>query len=258
MSHYKYFTIDHLGHVALICFSRPPHNYFNAKVIEELLAIFTHCDEQTNCRVTVLCAEGSVFCAGGEFGDGEAGSEEYATMASDLYNVAMRLFLIKKPMIVAIDGAAIGGGLGLALVADFRVASKKAKFSANFSRLGIHPGFGSSITMPRIVGEQTAKLLFFTGRRIDGEEAHRIGLVDVLAINESATECAMALAQEIAASAPMAVQETRATLRQGLAEQVANANRSELEIQSRHMQSEHFKEGVKAMAERRTPNFVDD
>ena len=97
-----------------------------------------------------------------------------------LYKEAIRLFRTKKPIIGAIHGAAVGGGLGLALVPDFRVTCAEARFSANFNRLGFHPGFGLTVTLPRLVGAQQAALLFYTGRRISGDEAVRLGLADVL------------------------------------------------------------------------------
>ena len=102
-------------------------------------------------------------------------------------------------------GAAVGGGLGLALVADFRVTCQEARFSANFNRLGFHPGFGLTATLPRLVGAQQAALLFYTGRRIPGDEAVRIGLADVLVPQAEVRSAAQALALEIAQSAPLAV-----------------------------------------------------
>ena len=152
-------------------------------------------------------------------------------------------------------GAAVGGGLGLSLVADFRVASADSRFTANFNRLGFHPGFGLSITLPRVVGEQKAALLFYTGRRIGGEEAHAIGLVDVLVPQAEVRDAALALAREIAQSAPLAVASTRRTLRRGLADAIAAITDHELTEQQRHFETEDFKEGVTAMAERRMPSF---
>ena len=99
------------------------------------------------------------------------------------------------------QGAAIGGGLGLALVADFRVTCQEARFSANFNRLGFHPGFGLTATLPRLVGAQQAALLFYTGRRIPGDEAVRIGLADLLVPQAEVRSAAEALAFEIAQSA---------------------------------------------------------
>ncbi|RYE97826.1 MAG: enoyl-CoA hydratase/isomerase family protein, partial [Oxalobacteraceae bacterium] len=152
-------------------------------------------------------------------------------------------------------GAAVGGGLGLSLVADFRVASAESRFTANFNRLGFHPGFGMSITLPRVVGEQKAALMFYTGRRIGGEEAHAIGLVDILAPQAELRDAALALAHEIAHSAPIAVVSTRCTLRRGLADAIAAITDHELTEQQQHFDTQDFKEGVKAMAERRLPVF---
>ena len=92
-----------------------------------------------------------------------------------LYAAAVRLFACEKPIVGAIHGTAAGGGLGLALVPDFRVTCAEAKFTANFVRLGIHPGFGLTHTLPRLVGQQRAQLMFYTGRRIGGEQAVEIG-----------------------------------------------------------------------------------
>ena len=168
---------------------------------------------------------------------------------------AVRLFRTAKPMVGAIHGAAVGGGLGLALVPDLRVTCREARFSANFNRLGFHPGFGLSVTLPRLIGVQQAALLFYTGRRIAGDEAHRIGLADELVALERVRPRAIELAQEIAGSAPIAVRSTRATVRGNLVEQVRLAVARESMEQNQHFLTEDFKEGVAAMAERRPPQF---
>ena len=171
------------------------------------------------------------------------------------YAEAMRLFRNRKPLVAAVEGAAVGAGLGLALLADFRVTCPEARFSANFNRLGFHPGFGLSLTLPRLVGAQKAAMLFYTGRRIGGEEAVAIGLADELVDKVQVLPRAMALTQDIAASAPLAVASTRRSLREGLAEQVAEANQQELAIQREQFRTEDFREGVAAMAARRLPVF---
>uniref|UniRef100_UPI001E562026 enoyl-CoA hydratase/isomerase family protein n=1 Tax=Delftia sp. ASV31 TaxID=2795113 RepID=UPI001E562026 len=122
-------------------------------------------------------------------------------------------------------------------------------------RLGFHPGFGLSLTLPRLIGAQRAATLLYTGRRIGGEEAVAMGLADELVEKEQVLARSMALAQDIAASAPLAVASTRAGLREGLAQQVAEANRRELAIQRQQFRTEDFREGVAAMAQRRTPVF---
>jgi len=156
----------------------------------------------------------------------------------------------------AIHGPAVGGGLGLALVPDFRVACPEARFCANFTRLGFHPGFGLSVTLPELVGRREAALMFYTSRRVKGEEALRIGLADVLVPLDEVRSAALALAREIAECSPLGVAATRATMRRGLAERVREATEHELAEQTRLRRTEDFREGVKAMAERRTPRFT--
>jgi enoyl-CoA hydratase/carnithine racemase len=140
-------------------------------------------------------------------------------------------------------------------VADFRVTCPEGRFTANFNRLGFHPGFGLSVTLPRLVGIQKANLLFFTGRRVNGQEALDMGLADLLVPQSEVREQAMKLAKEIAVSAPLSVQSTRATMRQGLVEALQKAVAHESIEQNWQFKTEDFKEGVKAMTERREPNF---
>jgi enoyl-CoA hydratase/carnithine racemase len=242
------------GHVGIAEICRPPHNYFNKPMIAELADAFEAFDRDPGIRAVLLAADGRNFCAGADFSSpardtvGDVGG-------GHLYQQAVRLFRTVKPVVAAVQGAAVGGGLGLSLVADFRVASLDSRFTANFNRLGFHPGFGLSVTLPRVVGQQQAAMLFFTGRRIGGEEAHRIGLVDVLAPTNGLRAAALALAAEIAQSAPIAVQSTRRTLRSGLAEAIAAATDHELAEQTVHFETDDFKEGVAAMSERRLPAF---
>jgi enoyl-CoA hydratase/carnithine racemase len=237
-------------HVALLEIRRPPHNHASAEMLRELADHLTQLDADPAVRCTVLAAEGRVFCAGADFSGG-------AQDPGAFYVQAMRLFRTAKPMVAAVQGAAIGAGLGLALAADFRVGCAHARFSANFNRLGFHPGFGLSATLPRLVGPQQAALLLYTGRRIGGEEALRIGLIDELVAEDRvrAGALALALAAEIAASAPLAVTSTRATLRRGLADAVEELNRHERAMQQIHHATADFREGVRAMAERRLPRF---
>jgi len=244
------------GHVALIEIHRPPHNYFDAQLIQDLADAFEAMDSDHDCRALVLASEGRSFCAGANFNARAAGAgDEVAATTSRLYQNAVRLFACAKPIVAAIQGAAIGGGFGLALVADFRVVSPDARFGANFVKLGIHPGFGLTYTLPRIVGIQRASLMFYTGRRIAGEEAFAWGLGDVLAEPDRLREEAMKLAVEIAECAPLAVQSTRATLRRGLADAVRAQTDHEHAEQSLLFQTEDHREGVQSVSERRPGRF---
>lgn len=242
------------GHVGIAEICRAPNNYFDIPLICDLATAFEAFDADQNIRSILLASDGKNFCAGADF-SAPARDTVGDPTSGHLYQQAVRLFRCETPIVAAIQGSAVGGGLGLSLVADFRVASVDSRFAANFTRLGFHPGFGLSVTLPRVIGQQKAALLFYTGRRIGGEEAHAIGLIDVLAASGEVRTAALALATEIAQSAPIAVVSTRRTLRRGLADAVAAITDHELSEQQQHFESADFKEGVKAMAERRLPIF---
>ena len=255
-------TVDIKDFVATIEIHRPPYNFFDFSLVQQLATACEEIDKNDSARAIMLCSEGKAFCAGANFGDGSriqsdvnVEGHQNRSEAGHLYIEAIRLFRTKKPIVGAIQGAAVGGGLGLALVPDFRVACPESRFVANFTRLGFHPGFGLTTTLPRIIGPSKAAMMFFTGRRIKGEEAVEMGLADQLVPLEQVRTAAWDLARDIAISAPLAIVETRATLRQGLADAVKAATDHELEIQNRLRMTEDFKEGVAAMSERREPNF---
>lgn len=238
-------------HVATVRLCRPPNNFFSLGMISAVAEALESLDGEIRCRSVVLAAEGKHFCAGADFS-----SPGDAFSTTDLYAAAVRLFRTRKPIVAAVQGAAIGGGLGLAMVADFRIAAPESRFSANFARLGFHHGFGLSVTLPTVIGPQRAAELLYTGRRITGDEAGAIGLVDRVVPLDRLTAEASGLATEIAGSAPLAVQSIRATLRGDLADRVAAATDHEAAEQRRLRRTDDFAEGTRAMAERRAPNFT--
>jgi len=250
--------------VATVEIQRAPLNFFDRELICQIADAFELLDANPECRAIVLASEGKVFCAGANFGTGkqdDSGDDSFSeegfnTVTVNLYAEALRLFKCKKPVIAAIQGAAVGGGFGLALVADFRVAAPEARFAANFAKLGIHPGFGLTVTLPQLIGVQQANLLFYTGRRIKGEQALQIGLVDQLSSLENVRADAQALAAEIAGNAPLAVVSVRATMREGLADKIAAATAHELKEQQWLRATADADEGVRAVSERRTGNFT--
>jgi enoyl-CoA hydratase/carnithine racemase len=243
-------------HVAIVEIRRPPNNFFDFSLIRQIADTYELLDNDDACRAIVLCSKGKHFCAGADFSARESwGQEQLDAQAGNLYREAARVFRAQKPVIAAVQGAAIGGGLGLACSADHRVACREARFSANFARLAFHQGFGLSVTLPRLIGPTQASLLLLTGRRVPGDEAHAMGLADELVPQADVRERAIALAQEITASGPLAVRAIRATLRDGLAEAVIAATEHELEQQSQLRLTDDFQEGVRAMTERRVPLF---
>ncbi len=260
MGPFKDIGVEKTGHVALVEIRRPPNNFFDIALIGEIASAFEALDADADCRALVLAAQGKAFCAGANFGDSDRDGSAILSGptpgAAHLYIEGNRLFRTKKPIVGAIHGAAVGGGLGLAMVADFRVTCPEARFCANFTRLGFHPGFGLSVTLPAVIGPTKAALMFYTSRRFRGDEAHAMGLADVLVTQDQVRAASLALAAEIAENSPLGLISTRATMRGDLADRVRAATETELAEQTRLRKTDDFKEGVKAMADRRVPVFT--
>src|SRR3989442_2548733 len=159
-------TVAVEDNIATVEFHRPPNNFFDVELIRSLVDAVFALDDDPACRAIVLCSEGKNFCAGANLGGDRGGG----AVSGDrhLYDEAVRLFSTQTPVVAAVQGAAVGGGLGLALMPDFRVAAPEARFAANFARLGFHHGFGLTVTLPAIVGQQKALDLLYTGRRVKG------------------------------------------------------------------------------------------
>jgi len=234
--------------VALLEMRRPPNNFFDEALLTELADALLALDEEKDVGAVVLGAQGKHFCAGADLrGVGAAGIRR-------VYRQAFRIFSGRTPVVAAVQGGAIGGGLGLALSADFRIAAPGARLTANFAKLGFHQGFGLSVTLPRVVGPQRAQELLYTGRSISGEEAAAIGLCDGVA--DDPREAAVELASRIAASAPLSVPSIRATLRRSLVSEVSAALDLEADAQAALLGTDDFAEGIAASIAKRPPNFV--
>lgn len=250
--------VNRSGHVVEIEIRRPPNNFLDTELIADLANVLEELDGDPQCRCVVLAAAGKHFCAGGNLKarlDAEARGEAVATVNRHIYQEARRLVATRKPVIAAVHGSAIGAGLGLALVADFRVTCKEARFSANFTAIGFHPGFGLTYTLPRLVGQQQARWLMLTGVRIAGDAAHAIGLADRLVEQTSVRSVAHEMAAEIAKAAPLAVQSTRQSLNPEYIQAFRAATEREAFEQTWLRQTDDYREGVEASAERRVPQF---
>jgi enoyl-CoA hydratase/carnithine racemase len=244
------------GNVAVVTLNRGPHNFVSVEFMRDLADACEAVDANPDARAIVLQSEGKSFSAGADFAASNDSVAAGMSGVNDLYTQAVRLYSVATPIVAAVQGAAVGAGLGLALVADFRVAAPEARFAANFVKLGFHPGFGISLALPRIVGEQRAALMMLTGRRIKAEEALAWGLADEVVPAEDLRATALKLAAEIAEAAPLAVTETRKTLRADLAAAIKARTAIEHTKQTALRATEDFAEGVRSVAERRPGNFV--
>lgn len=244
-------TID--DHVALIEWNRPPANHFDRELLDSIADAGKDAQD-AGVRAIVLASAGKHFCAGADFAAGQIRADPYGAISA-LYEAGKRIFALEIPVVAAVQGAAVGGGLGLACAADFRVASAQTRFQANFARLGIHQGFATSLTIPRIVGPQHAAYMLYAGHSVRGTQALRIGLIDRLADDGREREEAFALAREIAASAPLAVRSIRSTLRAELLAGLDAALQREVDEQARLMQTADAAAGIEASLARETPRF---
>lgn len=250
-------TVD--GYVGIIEVQSPPANYFDLEVLRRIAEV-GHELAASGTRAIVLASQGKHFCAGLNFGAGGGLGDERARHTREVYTAAAQIFRIPVPVVAAVQGAAVGGGLGLACAADFRVVAPSSRFHANFASLGFHQGFGLSVSLPRIVGEQTASHMLLTSERVAGEQARSTGLADVLVAdgddaNASVRAGAVELAQTVAGRAPLAVRSIRATVRDGLADAVTEVLEHEIAEQIELWKTEDCAEGIAANLERRTAEF---
>ncbi|MGY6500561.1 MAG: enoyl-CoA hydratase/isomerase family protein [Acidimicrobiales bacterium] len=255
--------IEVTGHVAVIELQAPPHNFLTPTLVHGVADALDSLDADPDVRAAVLCAQGRSFCAGADFGgdDGPLGGSSSGEPIGgpttlELYEGAARLCAAPLPVVAAVQGPAIGGGLGLAMSAMIRVASPEARFSANFAALGIHPGFGLSVLLPEQLGPSRAAEVLLSSRRYTGEEAVQIGLADRCVPAEELRATAIEMASQIAVNAPLAVRAITATLRAGLADRVRAATAHEAAEQRRLSATADAAEGIAAVTERRAGNFT--
>jgi enoyl-CoA hydratase len=223
--------------------------------------------KEPDVRAVVLTGSGRAFSAGGDLGMIGARAEAGASGPGgaprrtnrDQMRAFYQLFLSVRdlpcPTVAAMNGAAIGAGLCVALACDLRIAAIDAKLGLNFTRLGIHPGMGATWTLPRLVGPAVAAELVYTGRIIDGAEAARIGLVNRAVERERVLPDALALAQEIATSAPVAVRGSKLALARSADASLEDQLSFEAARQSECFETGDIREGLQAVREKRAPRF---
>lgn len=251
----EHVTTEIEGSIARVTFSNADLNFATIALLQKLADALEQLDREPQVRAIVLASQGKVFCAGADLVSDNGFGATTSDPLREFYDQAIRIFSARKPIIAMVQGAAIGAGLGLAVAADFRVAATNARFSANFTKLGFHPGFGLTFTLPRMIGHQRAARMFLTAARFKAEEVVEWGLVDHCCEAPDLNSVALSFAAEIAANAPLSLLSTRATLRGDFIQQVTQALTREHAEQIKLKDTEDFAEGVRAVAERRPGNF---
>jgi len=244
--------------VCTITLNRPDKlNAWNAQMEADFRTAIERACADDAVRAIVVTGAGRAFCAGADLsGGGQPPRAERTPSDDDFDQRYSYLLRTTKPLIAAINGAAVGVGLCLTLFCDFRYAAEGAKLSTAFSRLGLVAEHGSSWMLPRLIGHMNALDLLLTGRMIDASEAATMGLVRTLPA-EGFLDAVAAVARDLATySSPRSIRvikgQVHAGLRQTLAEAVTTADREQLAS----LRSDDFREGVRALLEKRPPAFT--
>ncbi|MCA9509557.1 MAG: enoyl-CoA hydratase/isomerase family protein [Myxococcales bacterium] len=248
-------------HVATITLNRPENrNSMTEDVLTGLGDALARVEADPQVRCVLITGRGPSFCAGADFKTGAQRNPGPRALAPNersfaMYEPFLAVLEIEVPVVGALQGHAVGGGLGLALVCDLRVANASARYGANFTRLGLHPGMATTYLLPRLVGMPRAAELLFTGRLVDGAEAERIGLVNHAVPADEVLPRAQALARECAAAAPLATRWTKRSLYAHAGWEPREAAWNEAQLQARTLETDDHREGVEALLAKRDPVF---
>ncbi len=261
---YETILYEKTGQVAKITFNLPDRrNVMTSALLREFHEAVLDIKKSAGLRALVITGSGKAFCAGADLsaltelvqGSGLTGVAGTREGIRGMYDAFLESLQLDIPTIAAVNGYAIGGGLGLALCCDIRIAADSAKFAANFATIGIHPGMAITYMLPRLIGRGRACDLLFTGRMVEAQEAERIGLVEkVVPLAELQAE-AQAMADTIALSAPYVVKLAKKAVYKGLDFHPDMSIESEATAQALCAQMGDATEGIKAFFEKRKPQF---
>jgi enoyl-CoA hydratase/carnithine racemase len=253
------FTLD--GPIATIKLNRPDKlNAFGGPMRDEILDVLAKVSADESIRVLIVTGEGRGFSAGGDIDQlkqlRESNNEEgFRLILSNGQNIARMMRSSTKPVIAAINGPCAGAGFSFALACDIRIASDAATFGASFARIGLHPDWGGSWLLPRLVGSANASELIFTGNMISAKEAERIGLVNRVVPHDQLMSSVLELAGTMAKSSPRVLRLAKESIYKSLASDLETAFARENQVQTECFYSEDFLEGLTAFKEKRKPQF---
>lgn len=248
------------GHIGQITLNQPQ---LRNSMSPQLLDAYMHASSEAQCdslaRVVIVCGSGTCFSAGANLNESLQGQniEQTAQARSfSLYEAFLSTLDIPVPVIAALNGHAVGGGFGLALMSDIRIAHAKSKYGANFARLGIHPGMAITHVLPQLIGQQHAAMMLYTGELIRGHEGVDLGLFAASKDNtEQVLTEALEMAERIAMSSPRVTRSIKASWVCERREAIRAAAWKEAGLQSASLNTPDAKEGIAALLEKRLPRF---
>lgn len=246
--------------VALLVLDNPDmRNAMSDEMTDSWVRAIDSLADDPSVRVVVVTGEGKAFCSGGNTGwiasEPDASVDHLRSRMMRFYRAWLSIRRLEVPTIAAVNGAAIGAGLCLALACDIRYAADGAKLGAPFVRLGMHAGMAGTYLLPNVVGEAHARDLLLTGRTVAAEEALRLGLVSRVIATEDFRDEVLRTAEEVAATAPIASRLTKVALRDGGHEDFETCLQFEAMAQPITLATEDLQEGVRASREKRAPVF---
>jgi len=260
--------VERDGGVAVLTLDDPGRrNAMSEAMGRALSAAAAELARDERVRVVLLTGAGPAFSAGGDLtmleeraraGRADPGGptrQQSRDFMRRFYALYLAVHELPQPTLAALNGAAIGAGLCLALACDLRIAARDAKLSLNLVRLGIHPGMAATWTLPRLVGPAHAADLLYSGRILDGAEAERMGLVNRAVEREAVLEESLALARSIAAAGPLAVRGTKRSLARSLESELGAQLDQEAAEQALCFEGAELEEGLAALRERRPARF---
>jgi 2-(1,2-epoxy-1,2-dihydrophenyl)acetyl-CoA isomerase len=248
--------------VALLVMNRPDKlNALNNELATALNLAFERIGRDLSIRAVVLTGAGRAFCAGGDLG--MIGKGRQARDPKQLEPIlragmaaVLRMRTIEQPVLAAVNGAAAGAGMNIALAADIRFAAEEATFGQNFAKVGLFPDYGGTFFLPQLVGPAKAAELFYTGDMIDAREAFRVGLLNRVVPGAQLAAEAKAFAAKLAGGPPLAIGAVKRTLFGAQKEALEQALEAEVEQQMRCFASEDSLEGIRAFFEKRPAKFT--
>ena len=259
---YEHILVSETEGITTITLNRPDRlNAFIGHMRRDLAEALEHAGSDRSARVVIVTGAGRAFCSGGDIAFmaelmERRDSEEFARILGAGRRVISAIRMMTKPVIAAVNGPAAGAGFNLALACDLRIASTDATFSQSFVKVGLHPDWGGTYFLPRLVPPNKACEMFFLGEAIDAAEAVRLNIVNQVVAPEELQETTLQIARQLCAAPPIALAAAKHAVYMSGGADLDEMLRYETEAQLRCFESEDGHEGVRAFFEKRNPHFT--
>lgn len=259
---YEHIQVAEADCILTITLNRPDRlNAFIGHMRRDLAEALEHAGSDRSVRVVIITGAGRGFCAGGDIAFmaelmQRRNADEFSRILGAGRRVILAIRQMTKPVVASINGPASGAGCNLALACDLRIASSNATFSQSFAKVGLHPDWGGTYFLPRLVTPNKACEMFFLGETIDAAEAARLGIVNQVVAPEELENATLELAQRLRAAPPIALAAAKHAVYMSQAAELEEMLRYETEAQLRCFESDDAHEGVRAFLEKRDPKFT--